>query len=77
MRKPKPRPRLAAARLAAAAAAGAAVGAVWRALPGLVGVGLLSAGAWLAWPPAGFMTAGSLVLADHIYDRLPKRRRDQ
>lgn len=30
---------------------------------GLAGVGLLSYGAWLAWPPAGFMVAGALILA--------------
>lgn len=30
---------------------------------GLVGLGALSYGAWLAWPPAGFMLGGFLLLA--------------
>lgn len=37
-----------------------------RALPGLMGLLLLSFGAWLAWPPAGFMTAGAVILADVV-----------
>lgn len=53
-----------------AGAAGLAVGATWRALPGLAGLGLISYGAWLAWPPAGFLTAGVLVLADQVADRV-------
>lgn len=57
-----------------AAPAGAAVGALWRALPVLLGWVLVSVGAWLAWPPAGFLTAGALLLADQIADRLTARR---
>ncbi len=38
--------------------------------PGLVGLGLASYGAWLAWPPAGYLTAGSLILADRAYERV-------
>jgi hypothetical protein len=64
-------------RLALADAAGTAVGATGRALPALLGVGLLSFGAWLAWPPAGFMTAGVLVLADLVADRTASRGRPQ
>ncbi|MGV9242622.1 hypothetical protein [Streptomyces sp. NPDC003710] len=54
---------------------GAAVGALWRALPVLLGWALVSFGAWLAWPPAGFLTAGGLLLADQVADRLTSRRR--
>jgi hypothetical protein len=57
-------------RVRLAGAAGMAVGALWRWLPGLVGLGLVSYGAWLAWPPAGFLTAGVLVLADQVADRI-------
>ena len=58
-----------------AGAMGMAVGVLGRALPGLTGVGLVSYGAWLAWPPAGFLTAGVLVLADQVADRLADGRR--
>jgi hypothetical protein len=60
-----------------AAPVGAVVGAVWRALPVLLGWALVSVGAWLAWPPAGFLTAGGLLLADQVADRLADRRRPQ
>ncbi len=49
-----------------AATAGAVAGVVLRALPGLAGVLLVSFGAWLAWPPAGFVAAGLLLLADRV-----------
>lgn len=58
-----------------AAPLGAAVGVVWRAFPVLLGWALVSVGAWLAWPPAGFLTAGGLLLADQVADRLATRRR--
>ena len=32
-------------------------------LIGLAGAGLLSYGAWMAWPPAGFLTAGVAGIA--------------
>jgi len=32
-------------------------------LPGVAGAGLISFGAWLAWPPAGFIVAGCFLLA--------------
>ncbi|WP_406457102.1 hypothetical protein OH768_24910 [Streptomyces sp. NBC_01622] len=54
---------------------GAAAGALWRALPVLLGWALVSVGAWLAWPPAGFLTAGGLLLADQVADRITTRRR--
>lgn len=53
-----------------AGAAGLAAGALLRWLPALAGLGLVSYGAWLAWPPAGFLTAGVLVLADQVADRM-------
>ena len=34
-----------------------------RDLAGLAGVAAISTGAWMAWPPAGFMVGGALVLA--------------
>jgi len=57
-----------------AGAAGWAVGALGRALPSLTGLVLVSYGAWLAWPPAGFLAAGALVLADQVADRLSNGR---
>jgi hypothetical protein len=58
-----------------AAPLGTATGALWRAAPVLLGWVLVSVGAWLAWPPAGFLTAGGLLLADQVADRLAIRRR--
>jgi hypothetical protein len=49
-----------------AARAGALVRVVLAALPGLLGLVLLAVGAWLAWPPAGLMVAGALLLADRV-----------
>jgi hypothetical protein len=43
---------------------------LWQALPGLTGVMLVSYGAWLAWPPAGFLAAGVLLLADRAWTQL-------
>lgn len=57
-----------------AGAVGMAVGALWRALPGFAGLALVSYGAWLAWPPAGFLSGGVLVLADEVADRMVGRR---
>lgn len=67
--------RLQALWVGLAGAAGLAVGAAWRALPGLAGLALVAYGAWLAWPPAGFLTAGALVLADQVADRISGGRR--
>ncbi|WP_037852945.1 hypothetical protein [Streptomyces sp. NRRL S-1824] len=58
-----------------AGVAGAVTGVLWRALPSLLGVGLVAYGAWLAWRPAGFLAAGALLLADQVADRLPARKR--
>ncbi|MGW0795183.1 hypothetical protein [Streptomyces sp. NPDC002692] len=58
-----------------AGAAGLVVGMAWRAFPGLAGLGLVAYGAWLAWPPAGFLAAGVLVLADQVADRISERGR--
>lgn len=54
-------------RMAAVALALAVPAAhVVRALPGVIGLLLLSAGAWMAYPPAGFIVPGALLLADKI-----------
>jgi hypothetical protein len=39
---------------------------LWLALPGLIGLALLSYGAWMAFQPAGFIVPGVLLLADKI-----------
>lgn len=49
-------------------------GHLWRLLPSLLAVLLLSYGAWLAWPPAGFMLAGALLLADRVHDQFERDR---
>ena len=38
------------------------------AVRGLAALLLISAGAWMAYPPAGPITAGALILADRIAD---------
>lgn len=48
------------------AAAGAAVPVLARDLAGLVGCGLIGYGAWLVYPPAGFITGGGLLLVGSI-----------
>ncbi|MEV4001005.1 hypothetical protein [Actinomadura sp. NPDC049753] len=56
----------------AAAAAGTALRAVFTAVlavRALAGVMLVAYGAWLAWPPAGFIVAGAALLADRLDDR--------
>lgn len=42
---------------------GAAVPAVLLDAAGLAGAGLIGYGAWLIYPPAGFITGGTLILA--------------
>lgn len=58
-----------------AAPVGAALRALAVALPGLIAVGLVSYGAWLAWPPAGFIAAGVLLLADRAWEQMRADRR--
>ncbi|MGW7195541.1 hypothetical protein [Streptomyces chryseus] len=58
---------------AAVNAAATGAGYALRAAPGLAGLGLVSYGAWLAWPPAGYLAAGALLLADVVAGRLPSR----
>ncbi|PWC89830.1 hypothetical protein TSH100_04110 [Azospirillum sp. TSH100] len=41
----------------------AAAGVLLRDLVGVAGAGAITYGAWLAWPPAGFIVGGSLTLA--------------
>lgn len=54
---------------AVAGGAGSAVRALALAVPGLAGAGAVAYGAWLAWPPAGWMTGGAIVLADVVWSR--------
>lgn len=63
-----------AARGDRAAALGALVRVVLAALPGVLGLCLLAVGAWLWWPPAGFMAAGAVLLADRVGDEVAARR---
>lgn len=44
---------------------------VAKAAPGLVGLALVAYGAWLAYPPAGFVVGGLLVLADVVAGSTP------
>jgi hypothetical protein len=46
--------------------AGRAAAALVAALPGLLGLVLLSVGAWMAYHPAGFIVPGALLLADKV-----------
>jgi hypothetical protein len=42
------------------------------AVRGIAGAALVAAGAWMAWPPAGFIVAGAALLADRILDDRPR-----
>lgn len=53
-----------------AGSAGTALRWLVTVLPGLVGLVLVSYGAWLAWPPAGWMAAGLLLLADRVWEQI-------
>ena len=52
--------------------AGAVPGLV-RDMAGLCGVGLVSYGAWLIYPPAGFITAGILLIVGALLISLGSR----
>ena len=52
--------------------AGAVPGLI-RDLAGLCGVGLVSYGAWLIYPPAGFITAGILLIVGALLISLGSR----
>ncbi len=59
---------------------GVALHVVVRALPGLMrdvaglcGVGLVSYGAWMIYPPAGFITAGLLLIVGTLLIALGNR----
>ncbi|MBP2233093.1 hypothetical protein J2847_006428 [Azospirillum agricola] len=41
----------------------AAVGVILLDLTGVAGAASVAYGAWLAWPPAGFIVGGGLVIA--------------
>lgn len=60
-----------------AEASGGLLGALWAALPGLLAVALLAVGAWMAWPPAGPMAAGAVLLADRMLERVWARPRGE
>lgn len=44
-----------------------------RDLAGLCGVGLVSYGAWMVYPPAGFITAGLLLIVGTLLIALGNR----
>lgn len=44
-----------------------------RDLAGLAGVGLIAYGAWLVYPPAGFITGGVLLIAGALLLALGNR----
>lgn len=68
------RSRLATLGVWLAGPVGAVVNVALTAGPGLLGLGLVAYGAWLAWPPAGPMVAGALLLADRAYIRIRSER---
>jgi ABC-type protease/lipase transport system fused ATPase/permease subunit len=71
MANPGTRRQRAAARWRAATlAAATAAGHLVRAAPALLGLLLVSAGAWMAWHPAGPLTAGVILLADVVASRI-------
>jgi hypothetical protein len=47
--------------------------AILRDITGLVGIGLVSYGAWSWFAPAGFMVAGALLLAGSIFGTVRRR----
>ena len=51
----------------------AAVPGTVRDLAGLCGVGLVSYGAWMIYPPAGFITAGILLIVGTLMIALGNR----
>lgn len=55
--------------LALASLAGHLVRILLPAAPALIGLAALCVGAYMAWPPAGFMTGGLVVLADVVWSR--------
>ena len=50
-----------------------AVPGLVRDLAGLCGVGLVSYGAWMVYPPAGFITAGFLLILGALLIALGSR----
>ncbi|WP_295143863.1 hypothetical protein [uncultured Reyranella sp.] len=51
----------------------AAVPGIVRDLAGLCGVGFVSYGAWMIYPPAGFITAGILLIVGTLMIALGNR----
>lgn len=54
--------------------AGVAVGVGVRAAPGVGGLALVSAGAWMAYHPAGLIVGGLGLLADSVLSRVRPER---
>lgn len=54
----------------------AAVPGIVRDLAGLGGVGLVSYGAWMIYPPVGFITAGILLIVGTLMIALGNRAAD-
>jgi len=52
-----------------AASVGSAVRSLMLAVPGVAAAAAVAYGAWLAWPPAGWMAGGGIVLADVVWSR--------
>ena len=50
-----------------------AIPGLLRDLAGLSGVGLVSYGAWLVYPPAGFIVGGSLMISGALLLALGNR----
>lgn len=50
-----------------------AIPGLLRDFAGLSGVGLVSYGAWLVYPPAGFLVGGSLMIAGALLLALGSR----
>lgn len=47
---------------------------ILRAVCGIGGIGLLAYGAWLHYPPLGFMVGGALLAADAILSGVKAKR---
>jgi hypothetical protein len=58
---------------AAVRATASAVPGLLRDLAGLSGVGLVAYGAWLIYPPAGFIVGGSLLIVGALLLALGRR----
>lgn len=62
--------RLSAIAMRWAGPVGIAVRVIASAGPGVAGLAALAYGAWLAWPPAGWIAFGAVLLVDQAYERV-------